>query len=34
VEPVLDARALVKRFGDVDAVNDVSVTVAPGERVG
>ncbi len=34
VENVLDARALVKRFGDVHAVNDVSVTVAPGERVG
>src|SRR5690349_11509841 len=34
VEPVLDAQGLVKRFGDVRAVNDVSVAVAPGERVG
>ena len=34
MEPVLDARSLVKRFGDVRAVNGVSVTVAPGERVG
>ena len=34
VENVLDARALVKRFGDVHAVNDVRVSVAPGERVG
>jgi ABC-2 type transport system ATP-binding protein len=34
VEPVLQARDLVKRFGDVRAVNGVTVTVAPGERVG
>jgi ABC-2 type transport system ATP-binding protein len=34
VEAVLTARALVKRFGVVDAVNGVDVSVAPGERVG
>ncbi len=34
MEPVLQARDLVKRFGDVRAVNGVTVTVAPGERVG
>jgi ABC-2 type transport system ATP-binding protein len=34
VEPVLIARALTKRFKDVQAVNGVDVTVAPGERVG
>jgi len=31
---VLDARSLSKRFKDVDAVRDIDVTVAPGERVG
>jgi ABC-2 type transport system ATP-binding protein len=34
VQPVLLARDLVKRFGDVSAVNGVSVAIAPGERVG
>jgi ABC-2 type transport system ATP-binding protein len=34
VDPVLQARDLVKRFGDVRAVNGVTVTIAPGERVG
>jgi ABC-2 type transport system ATP-binding protein len=31
---VLEARSLWKRFKDVEAVRDVDVTVAPGERVG
>src|SRR5882672_7172500 len=31
---VLDARGLRKRFKDVQAVDHVDVTVAPGERVG
>jgi ABC-2 type transport system ATP-binding protein len=34
VRSVLKASALVKRFGDVKAVNGVDVVVAPGERVG
>ena len=34
MEPVLQARNLVKRFGDVRAVNGVTVTIAPAERVG
>ncbi|HEY1279555.1 MAG TPA: ABC transporter ATP-binding protein [Acidimicrobiales bacterium] len=34
MEPVLIARALEKRFAEVQAVNGVDVTVAPGERVG
>ncbi|MGH9134878.1 MAG: ABC transporter ATP-binding protein [Ilumatobacteraceae bacterium] len=31
---VLEARALQKRFKDVEAVRGIDVTVAPGERVG
>jgi ABC-2 type transport system ATP-binding protein len=34
MDAVLTARALMKRFGDVQAVNGVDVSVAPGERVG
>src|SRR5262245_5639390 len=31
---VLEARALRKRFTDIEAVDGIDVTVAPGERVG
>ena len=31
---MLEARSLRKRFKDVDAVRDIDITVAPGERVG
>ena len=31
---MLEARSLRKRFKDVEAVRDIDITVAPGERVG
>lgn len=33
-EPLLDARALTKRYGDTTVVNDLSFRIAPGECLG
>ena len=33
-EPILSVRNLVKRFGGLTAVNDVSLDIYPGEIVG
>ena len=34
MEPAVEAKNLVKKFGDLAAVNDISFTVAPGETFG
>jgi branched-chain amino acid transport system ATP-binding protein len=34
IEPILSARGLTKRFGGVDAVRDMTLSVAPGEILG